>query len=101
MERMKIAQFLGNLGERKLLSSTLVLFTLAIGIIIGTMISTNVDAAREGKAAAPDAKPLKIPDPVETRKRVFEDRQAVASFGRKYPGGSPAPADCRGRPAAA
>jgi serine protease Do len=65
MERMKIAQFLGNLGERKLLSSTLVVFTLAIGIIIGTMISTNVDAAREGKAAAPDAKPLKIPDPVE------------------------------------
>jgi serine protease Do len=56
---------LGNLGERKLLSSTLVVFTLAIGIIIGTMISTNVDAAREGKAAAPDAKPLKIPDPVE------------------------------------
>ena len=65
MERMKIAQFLGNLGERKLLSSTLVVFTLAIGIIIGTMISTNVNAAREGKAAAPDAKPLKIPDPVE------------------------------------
>ncbi len=60
MERNTIGRFLGNVGERKLLSLTLVLFTLAIGIIIGTTISTKVDAAREG-AVAPDAKPLSIP----------------------------------------
>ncbi len=64
MEQRKITRFLGNLGERKLLSLTLVLFTLAIGIIIGTTISTKVDAARSGQAVAPDAKPLSIPDPV-------------------------------------
>ena len=50
-------------GGRKLLSFSLVLFTLATGIVIGTLISTGVDAARKD-AVAPDAKPLRIPDPV-------------------------------------
>jgi serine protease Do len=64
METNRISRFWGNVGERKLLSLTLVLFTLAIGIIIGTTISTKVDAARDGRAVAPDAKPLTIPDPL-------------------------------------
>ena len=63
MERMNVVRFVGHLGERKLLSLTLVLFTLAFGIVIGTMISTGVDAAPDGSAVAPDARPLQIPDP--------------------------------------
>ena len=46
MERKDIKLVLANLGQRKLLSSTLVLLTLAIGIVIGTLISGGVDAAR-------------------------------------------------------
>jgi serine protease Do len=63
MNRERLNWFLGSLGERKLLSATLVLFTLALGILIGTLISTNVNAAKE-TPAAPDAKPLEIPEPV-------------------------------------
>ena len=63
MERKDIKLVLANLGQRKLLSSTLVLLTLAIGIVIGTVISGGVDAARNSKRAS-DAKLLEIPEPV-------------------------------------
>lgn len=63
MNRERLNWFFGSLGERKLLSATLVLFTLALGILIGTLISGNVNAAKESPAA-PDAKPLEIPEPV-------------------------------------
>ena len=63
MERSDVVRLLGSLGQRKLLSFSLVLFTLATGIVIGTLISTGVDAARKD-AVAPDAEPLTIPDPV-------------------------------------
>lgn len=63
MNRERLNWFFGSLGERKLLSATLVLFTLALGILIGTLISSNVNAAKESPAA-PDAKPLEIPEPV-------------------------------------
>jgi serine protease Do len=49
---------------QKVLSFSVLLFVLAIGILIGTLVSTNVRAARGGQTA-PDASPLKIPDPVE------------------------------------
>src|SRR5262249_21621777 len=40
--------------------STLMLFTLSIGILIGTLINTKVNAARD-QLAAPDATPLTVP----------------------------------------
>ncbi len=52
-----------TMREKKLLSTTLILFTLAIGILLGTLISGGASAARQ-QAAAPDATPLTIPDPV-------------------------------------
>ena len=63
MERKDIKSLLSSLGQRKLLSTTLVLFTLAIGIVIGTVISGGVDAARKSKAAS-DAKLLEIPEAI-------------------------------------
>ena len=63
MEHKHKSGLLGEFGERKLLSFTLVLFTLAIGIVLGTLISGDAGAAREGKAA-PDATLLTVPDPV-------------------------------------
>lgn len=53
-----------RLRQQKLLSFTLLLFTLAIGIVIGTIVNTHVSAAK-GQSAAPDATPLKVPNAVE------------------------------------
>ncbi|MGA2269982.1 MAG: Do family serine endopeptidase [Bryobacteraceae bacterium] len=56
--------FFDRLRTQKLLSFTLVLFTLSIGIVIGTLISSGVRAAKDNQAA-PGATPLVIPNPVE------------------------------------
>ena len=56
--------FQDKLRSQKLLSFTLVLFTLSIGIVIGTLINSGVKAAKDGQAA-PGATALVIPNPVE------------------------------------
>ncbi|MGH9584300.1 MAG: peptidase S1, partial [Bryobacteraceae bacterium] len=47
--------------QQKLLSFTLLLLTLGIGILIGTLMNTGVSAQRQISAVAPDATPLVIP----------------------------------------
>jgi serine protease Do len=76
MNRERLNWFLGSLGERKLLSASLVLFTLALGILIGTVISTNVNAAKESPMA-PDAKPLEIPEPVALNSEFTQIAQKI------------------------
>jgi serine protease Do len=49
--------------RQKFLSFTLMLFTLATGILIGTLAQTGAKAAKE-QTAAPDATPLAIPNPI-------------------------------------
>src|SRR5579872_3624172 len=49
-----------KMRQQKFLSITLLLVTLSIGIVIGTLVNTGVDAAH-GQQAAPDATPLVIP----------------------------------------
>ena len=53
-------RLLEKMRQQKLLSTTLLLFTLSIGIVIGTLINTGVHAQKTG-TAAPDATPLTIP----------------------------------------
>src|SRR5215468_201802 len=53
-----------TLRTRKLLSSTLILLTLSVGILIGTLLNTGVKAAKENQVA-PGATPLVIPNPVQ------------------------------------
>jgi serine protease Do len=55
--------FLAKLRTQKLLSATLLLFTLSIGILIGTLINSAVRA--EKGPATGDATPLTIPSPTE------------------------------------
>jgi len=57
--------------QQKLLSLSLLLITLSIGIVIGTLINTGVHAAR-GQAAAPDATPLVVPSPVKLSNEFSE-----------------------------
>ena len=52
--------FVDKFRKQKLLSLSLVLFTLSIGILIGTVISTSARAAKD-QSAAPGATPLVIP----------------------------------------
>jgi serine protease Do len=53
-----------KMRQQKLFSTTLMLFTLSIGILIGTLVNTQVNAAK-GQSVAPDATPLMVPKPVE------------------------------------
>ncbi len=57
-------RFLGKLWQQKLLSITLLVFTLSIGVLIGTLIDNAVRAERT-QAVAPDAASLTIPNPVQ------------------------------------
>jgi serine protease Do len=52
-----------KMRKQKLLSFSLLLLTLCLGILIGTLVNTDVRAERD--QVAPDAKPLAIPSPVE------------------------------------
>src|SRR5579864_2947928 len=56
-------QVFDKMRQQKVLSLTLLLLTLAIGIVIGTLVNTGVKAAR-GQSVAPDATPLTIPNPI-------------------------------------
>ena len=56
--------FFDKLRRQKVLSFTLILFTLAIGIVIGTLVNTGAKAAKDN-TAAPGATPLTIPNPVQ------------------------------------
>lgn len=50
--------------QQKLLSLSLLLITLSIGIMIGTLVNTGAHAAK-GQATAQDASPLVVPNPVQ------------------------------------
>ena len=63
-------RFFGNLRQQKLLSISLILFTLSIGILIGTLMTTGVNAAKS-QVAAPDATPIAIPDAVKAPNNQF------------------------------
>jgi len=55
---------LARIRQQRLLSLTLVLFTLSVGILIGTLITGSARAS-SAQSGAPDAAALQIPDPVE------------------------------------
>ena len=55
--------FYDKAKSQKFLSFTVILFTLAIGVLIGTVIQTGAKAAHE-QQAAPDATPLTVPPAV-------------------------------------
>src|SRR5260221_11410819 len=57
-------RFFEKMRRQKLLSLSLILATLGVGIIIGTLWNPTARAARS-QSAAPDATPLVIPNPVQ------------------------------------
>src|SRR5271166_5953226 len=57
-------KLLDRMRQQKLLSTTLMLCTLGIGIVIGTLVNTGVNAAK-AQNIAPDATPLVVPPAAE------------------------------------
>ena len=57
-------EFVQTMQQRKVISTLAVLLTLAIGILIGTLISRGVRAAQR-QAKATDAQTLDLPSPVQ------------------------------------
>jgi serine protease Do len=55
--------FFDKLRREKFLSFTLILFTLSVGIVIGTLVNSGVRAAKDNNAA-PGATPLVIPNAI-------------------------------------
>src|ERR1035438_9082516 len=53
-------KLLDKMRQRKLTAFTLMIFTLSVGILIGTFVNTQLYAAK-GQPVAPDATPLVIP----------------------------------------
>src|ERR1700730_10099017 len=60
---MQLREFAAWARNRKIVATLLVTITLAIGMLIGTMISVHVGASHP--AVGSDATPLAIPDPVQ------------------------------------
>src|SRR5215470_16338204 len=61
--------------HQKFLGVSMLVFTLSIGILIGTLINTGV-LADKGQSVAPDATPLTIPSP----KQLANDFTAIAKM---------------------
>ncbi len=68
--------FFEKARNQKFLTSTVIVFTLALGVLIGTVAQTGVKAAREQGGGAPDATPLTIPPRSEVQ-------SAFASLAKK------------------
>jgi hypothetical protein len=56
-----VTPYFEKLKQPKVLSFALLLFTLILGIVIGSIINTGVKADRQNSAVAPDATPLTVP----------------------------------------
>ncbi|HVW08254.1 MAG TPA: Do family serine endopeptidase [Bryobacteraceae bacterium] len=65
-------RFFDKARNQKFLTSTIIVFTLALGVLIGTVVQTGVKAAKDNGVAAPDATPLTIP-PREQLQSTFAE----------------------------
>lgn len=60
MNQQVVNRWINGMRRQKVFSAGLVVLTLCVGIVLGTLLTTGVSAAK-GQAAAPDATPITIP----------------------------------------
>jgi serine protease Do len=65
-----------RLRTQRFLSFTLILFTLAVGIVLGTLINRGVGAA-QSQPVAPGATPLQIPNPTQLASQFTQIARTV------------------------
>ncbi len=75
-DSMKFEPFIAWLRRQKILSLALVLFTLALGMVIGTVITRNVGA--RDQVVAPGATPLAIPAPAQLSSAFVQIAKSVS-----------------------
>ncbi len=84
--------------KQKFLSFTLVVFTLAIGVLVGTVVQTGVKA--KDQSAAPDATPLTIParsQMTSTFAKIAKELEpSVVNISVEFGQPTPAPQASRG-----
>jgi serine protease Do len=59
-----MTNLLNRMRDQRFLGFSMLLVTLSVGILIGTLLTTGVKAGRE-QSVAPDATPLAVPSPVQ------------------------------------
>lgn len=59
-----MSNLFNRMREQRFLGFSMLLVTLSVGILIGTLLTTGVKAGRE-QSVAPDATPLAVPSPVQ------------------------------------
>lgn len=92
--------FFSRLREQRFLGFSMLLATLSLGILIGTLINTGVKAGKE--QVAPDATPLVIPSPVQMQNEFARlakrAENSVVHINTVDEGRTPAAAQKRSRP---
>jgi hypothetical protein len=74
---------LDKLRTQKVLSFTLILFTLSCGIVIGTLVNQGVKAAKNDGTVAPGATPL-VTESRRTVEHVQHDCQTGGAIGSQH-----------------
>ncbi len=91
---------MSRIRDQRFLGFSMLLVTLSVGILIGTLLTTGVKAGREQVAA--DATPLVIPSPVQMQnefaKLAKRAENSVVHINTVDEGKTPATAQRRGRP---
>ncbi len=92
--------FMSRIRDQRFLAFSMLLVTLSVGILIGTLLTTGVKAGRE--QVAPDAAPLVVPSPVqmsnEFAKLAKRAENAVVHINTVDEGKQPVTAQKRSRP---
>ena len=92
--------FMSRIRDQRFLGFSMLLVTLSVGILIGTLLTTGVKAGRE--QVAPDATPLVVPSPVQMQnefaKLAKRAENSVVHINTVDEGKTPAAAQKRGRP---
>ncbi len=87
--------FFDKLKQQRFLPVAILSFTLCVGILIGTVLSTGVQAARDGQSVAPDATPLVLPSPTQMAndftKLAKQVEPSVVNISTDYTPKVPAP----------
>ena len=60
MNRTDLKAWLERMSQQKMFSASLIVFTLALGVVLGTLLTTRVSAAL-GQSGGNDATPIAIP----------------------------------------
>ena len=78
--------FYDKARNQKFLTSTMIVFTLALGVLIGTVVQTGVKAAKDQGSAAPDATLRSLWQAEAREHGVNPDQLAAEVFRHRPPG---------------